>query len=1184
MRLKRLEMVGFKSFAQKTVIEITPGVTAVVGPNGCGKSNIVDALRWAMGEQSARHLRGHHMEDVVFNGSDTLPATGMAEVSIIFDNEDGRAPAEYSNFSEIMVTRRLFRSGESEYAINKITCRLKDIVDLFLGTGVGSKAYSIVEQGKVDELVNSKPEERRGLIEEAAGTSKYKSRRIVAENKLDRTQQNLLRVSDIVREIERQIRAMELQAKKAERYRTLKSELKQKELAFAVLERDAFKQKIAQHDLQLANVENRLAENVALLDRKEAENEAVRLSLLEADREIGLQQENVYQRRMHIQNDEQKCEFFNKDLAQLEQSETEARAALLLFDEKTKTLAQEIEELNKAKESFIQLSLFEETFLREKESELEKLQARIRALQDDVEREKEALIDAANQIAYLKNEALAKERQRSEISNELARSTTELADTNVSLTACDIKRTESGQALGNCAEETRQRALEAAHVMASIQALGRARQEQEKKIAALKEQIQENRSRLESLEDLQKNYEGYQEGVRAIMLKKQQEVAPNGIYGLVADVIEAPQAYEKALTAVLGDRLQYVIVKGHQDGVEAIEYLKNQASGRGSFIPRELSRRLHKELPLGEMEVIAPLMNVISVKDGYRDVAEYLLSDVVVVRDLQAGLALWNRNGYYSTLVTPDGEVIDPMGIVTGGSGTPLEAGVLTQRRRIRELEIVLAEFESELPREGRESEKLKQELEQAETKRNLLNAEIHRLELEKVRFEHEQRAANQELERLTQSVHALTQEQSDLTATLHLVNEEMQGCLSATQTRSEEKLERERVLGQKQAEYAESRRAVEAAESAVTQSRVRNAALGEKRENTYTNLANRLKLQEETAQQIAACQARRADIQQRRQEIEQSLARTEEALVSSRSELRKLEERLQSDRQKYRAVSMQLAEIGETIKELRPVGEACQQEKSGIQLSLAEKRLELQHLAASLREKYDIELDTLSVDSFENDPSKAELVNEIDDLRGRLERMGEVNLAAIGEYEELTARFKFMSQQKEDLEKSIADLQQTIVKLNRVCRLRFKESFEAINEKFEVIFPRLFRGGKAKLMLTDENDYLETGVDIVVQPPGKRLQSITLLSGGEKALTAVSLLFAIFLTKPSPFCFLDEVDAPLDDANIDRFTELIRELSEHSQFVLVTHNKKSMQAAEVLYGITMAEPGVSKVVSVRMS
>jgi len=1184
MRLKRLEMVGFKSFAQKTVIEITPGVTAVVGPNGCGKSNIVDALRWAMGEQSARHLRGHHMEDVVFNGSDSLPATGMAEVSIIFDNEDGRAPAEYSNFSEIMVTRRLFRSGESEYAINKISCRLKDIVDLFLGTGVGSKAYSIVEQGKVDELVNSKPEERRGLIEEAAGTSKYKSRRIVAENKLDRTQQNLLRVSDIVREIERQIRAMELQAKKAERYRALKSELKQKELAFTVLQRDTFTQEIAEQEAALASVENRLAGHLASLHRKEAENEAVRLSLLEADREIGLQQENVYQRRMQIQSDEQKCEFFKKDLSQLEQSEAEARAALSQFEERTQTLAQEIDELNKAKESFVQLSLFEETFLRDKESELEKLQAQIRMLQDGVEREKEALIDAANQIAYLKNDFLAKDKRRGEIGKELARSEAELTETTESLSACDEKRNESSQALGSCAEEMRQRALEAAHVAASIQALSRARQAQEKKIAALKAQIQENRSRLESLADLQKNYEGYHEGVRAIMLKKQQEVTPNGIYGLVADVIDAPEAYEKALTAVLGDRLQYIIVKGHQEGLEAIEYLKNQASGRGSFIPRELSRKLHKELPLGESEVIAPLINVISVKEGYHDVAEYLLSDVVVVRDLQAGLALWNRNGYYSTLVTPDGEVIDPMGIVTGGSGAPLERSVLTQRRRIRELASVLAQLESQVPREERESETLKQELDQAETKKSLLSAEIHRLELERVRLEHEQRAANQELERLTQSVRALTQEQSDLTETMHMVNEEIQRCLSTTQARSEEKLERERVLAQKQTACAELRQAVGAAESAVTQSRVRNAALGEKRENTHTNLANRLKLQEATAQEIATCQTRRADFQRRRQEIEQALAHTEEALLSSRSELQKLEQQLQTERQKYRGISMQLAEIGEAIKELRPLGESCQEEKSGVQLSLAEKRLGLQHLAANLREKYDADLDTLSVDLSENGPSKVDLVSEIDELRGRLERMGEVNLAAIGEYEELTTRFKFMNQQKEDLEKSIADLQQTIVKLNRVCRLRFKESFEAINEKFEVIFPRLFRGGKAKLVLTDENDYLETGVDIVVQPPGKKLQSITLLSGGEKALTAVSLLFAIFLTKPSPFCFLDEVDAPLDDANIDRFTELITEMSEHSQFVLVTHNKKSMQAAEVLYGITMAEPGVSKVVSVRMT
>jgi chromosome segregation protein len=1155
-----------------------------VGPNGCGKSNIVDALRWAMGEQSARHLRGHQMEDVVFNGSDSLPPTGMAEVSIVFDNEDGRSPAEYSNFSEIMVTRRLFRSGESEYAINKTDCRLKDVVDLFLGTGVGSKAYSIVEQGKVDELVNSKPEDRRGLIEEAAGTSKYKSRKIVAEKKLERTQQNLLRVSDIVREIERQIRSMELQAKKAERYRALKSELKEKELAFNYLQRESHREEIARQEAQLAGVENRLAEHLASLHTKEAENESIRLSLLEADKEIGQQQETVYECRAQIQSEEQKCDFYKKDLVQLEQSEVETSAALAQLEERTKTLAQEIDELDKAEASFIQLSLFEETFLRDKETELEKLQTEIKTLQSELDREKEALIDGANQISNLRNEASAKEKRRAEIAQELARSQEELGQATAALAACESKRNETAHALTACLDAIRERTLETAHVTASIQSLNKTRDEQEKRIAALKEQFQEHRSRLASLEDLQKNYEGYQEGVRAIMLKKQQEASPNGIFGLVAEVIEAPETYEKALTAVLGDRLQYVIVKGQEEGVEAIEYLKTEASGRGSFIPRQLSRKQHKELPLGEAEVVAPLLDMICVKEGYRDVAEYLLSDVIVVRDLISGLSLWNRNGFYCTLVTPEGEVVDPMGIVTGGSGASLEGSVLAQRRRIREIGLALTELESKLPMEERESEKLRQALEQAEIKKSLLGTEIHRLDIDRVRLEHENRAATHEYERLTRTEQALTQEQSDLSVALDILVQEIQHCHTSAEVRAEQRAERERVLAEKQTQISQLRQAAETTDAAVTQSRIRNAALSERRENTHVNLANRRKLHEETVGDIAARRQRIADFQRRRSEIDQSLALTEAALERSRTQLKELDDRLQADRQKYRGISMRLAEIGEAIKELRPLGEACQEEKSRVQLSLAEKRLHLQHLAENLREKYDVELGALTSELAENHRASDELVTDIDELRGRLERMGEVNLAAIGEYEELTARFQFMSQQKEDLEKSIADLQQTIVKLNRICRLRFKESFELINEKFEAIFPRLFRGGKAKLVLTDENDFLETGVDIVVQPPGKRLQSITLLSGGEKALTAVSLLFAIFLTKPSPFCFLDEVDAPLDDANLDRFNEMIKEMSEHSQFILVTHNKKTMQAAEVLYGITMAEPGVSKVVSVRMN
>jgi chromosome segregation protein len=1184
MRLKRLEMVGFKSFAQKTVVELNPGITAVVGPNGCGKSNIVDALRWAMGEQSARHLRGQHMEDVVFNGSDSLPQTGMAEVSIIFDNEEGRGPTDYSNYSEIMITRRLFRSGESEYSINKTQCRLKDVVEFFLGTGIGSKAYSIVEQGRVDELVNSKPEDRRVIIEEAAGTSKYKSRKLVAERKLERTQQNLLRVTDIVREIERQIRSMELQAKKAERYRALKAELKEKDLACAVLQRNAFNDDIAEKERQLAETEERLAGHLTALHAKEAESEAVRLALMEADREIGEQQETVYQHKVKFQTQEQARDFTRKDLSQLGQSLVETRSALGQLEEKAAYLAREIEELRKAKESFIQLSLFEQNFLEDKELELKTLQERMRALQIDQDREKAALIEAANRIAYLRNDSLAKEKRRAEIERDLARSRDEYNSASAALAHARQKSGEAKSALEISLDQSRERALEAAQAQVSVQNLGKSKQEQEASIATLKEQLQENRSRLISLEDLQKNYEGYQEGVRAIMLKKQEAAAPNGTYGLVAEVLEAPEAYEKALTAVLGDRLQYVIVKGQEEGVQAVEYLKHEASGRGSFIPVQLTRKQSKPLPLGEAEVVAPLLDVISVKDGYGDVAEYLLNDVVVVKDLQAGLALWSRNGYYSTLVTPDGEVIDPMGVVTGGSEAPLESSVLTQRRRIRELKDSLAGLEFQLLQQETELAGVKHALEEAETRKSQLTAEMHRLEVERVRLQHEHLAAESDSGRLAMTVHTLAQEDTDLSAAVQMLVDEIHQCQAESSALAEEKAGKEISLTELQTAANELRGTLESLEGAVTQSRIRHAALGEKRENTHKNLEDRLKQQTENVGHIAVSQAQIADLERRQEATESALAQAEEDLETCRAVLRDLEEKLQARRQSYRTISMSLAELEEAIKEIRPLCEVCQDEKNRIQLALAEKRLNYQHLADTIRDKYETDLAELAADITEKFPVRDDLLVEIDDLRARLERMGEVNLAAIGEYEELTTRFQFMSQQKEDLEKSIADLQQTIVKLNRVCRLRFKESFEAINEKFESIFPRLFRGGKAKLVLTDENDYLETGIDIVVQPPGKKLQSITLLSGGEKALTAVSLLFAIFLTKPSPFCFLDEVDAPLDDANLDRFNDMVKEMSEHSQFVIVTHNKKTMQAAEVLYGITMAEPGVSKVVSVRMS
>jgi len=668
------------------------------------------------------------------------------------------------------------------------------------------------------------------------------------------------------------------------------------------------------------------------------------------------------------------------------------------------------------------------------------------------------------------------------------------------------------------------------------------------------------------------------------MLKRQREAAFDGVYGLVAEVVEAPESYEKALTAVLGDRLQYVIVRSHEEGMEAIEYLKHESSGRGSFIPRQLSRWERRPLPLTEPEIIAPLLDKVSVKDGFKEIAEYLLGDVVMVRDLKSGLDLWNRNGFVCTLVTPEGEVIDSMGVVTGGSLESLEGSLLSQRRQMKELEGLLAILEAELKGEQQEAVNLRQQTTQTETRKAALIEEGHRLAMERIRLEHDLLQADQEIGRLEETLRMLGQEQGELSTTLRSLAEEIEKCQTEIAGRRQERTEREKLLAEQQEQLSRLTKDSERLEKEVTESRIRGAALGERKENAHLNLGNRIRLEQEISGQICSRESEIVQTNQKMEQLGAAVLATENSLEEGKRALAELAERLDRERQKYREIARQLTEMDEAVKELRPRMAAAQEEKNQVQLLLAEKRLNLQHLFDGIREKYDVDLKEAPGDGLPGGISGEELLAEIEELRDRLERMGEVNLAAIGEFEELNSRYQFLTRQKQDLEGSMADLQRTIVKLNRICRLRFKESFEEINQRFEEIFPRLFRGGKARLVLTDDNDYLETGVDIVAQPPGKKLQSITLLSGGEKALTAVSLLFAIFLTKPSPFCFLDEVDAPLDDANIDRFNEMVKEMSQTSQFILITHNKRTMQAAEVLYGITMAEPGVSKVVSVRMS
>lgn len=1177
-------MVGFKSFAGKTSLHYTPGITAIVGPNGCGKSNIVDALRWVMGEQSARHLRGHHMEDVIFAGSDSLPATGMAEVSLIFDNADGGGPPEYAGFSEIMITRRLFRSGEAEYLLNKVSCRLKDIIDLFLGTGVGNKAYSIVEQGRVDEIVNAKPEDRRALIEEAAGTSKYKSRKIAAERKLERTHQNLLRVNDIVREIERQIRSLEQQARKAERYKALREELKEKEIRVAGHQSAALASQLAEEERLLAQVGDRVVAALASLHGRESESETIRVELIDLEKEIAQAQESFYQQKVVIQAEEQKIGFYRKDLADLEITTAKLQAELAEMDEKERGLSGEIDALHASQQQFVQLSLFEEAYLGEKDRELTEIKRRIQALQSELERERQALIELSSRIAHLRNEKGATEKRRLEIQKELSSVEQKQANSTSALESWQSTEREKQAALDRCAAGLAEAQKTIVELTRRIGHWERVKDEQEEKLGELKLKHQETKSRISSLETLQKNYEGYQDGVRAIMLKRRENAALDGICGLVADVIESSETLEKALTAVLGERIQYIIVQSHDEGLEAIDYLKRESSGRGTFIPREFHKKQQRPLLVSEPEVVGPLLERVSVREGYSEIAEFLIGDVVVVRDLKSGLDLWRRNGFSNTLVTLEGEVIDPMGVVSGGSLQSLDGGVLSQKRSLRELQASMPQIEADLQEADAVLAGIKKAAEETEAQKVGRTEESRRLDLDRVRLEHEILEAGREIVRAREALDLLAEERNDLLGASSKLEQTLEDLDREIERRLRERSEGEVSLEGKQAVWAQMGSDLTEVEKVVTESRMRSVALGEKKQSANSTLERQILSRQELLNQIRARHLEIERAVEKRTELDGTIERTREFLAREADSLKEKEQALEAKRTDYRQRSRALAEIEETLKEIRSGVEEAQLEKNRLQLVSSENKIRYQHLLQTIMEKYGVDLAGLPAREDLSPAAAEDLAGEIEELRHRLDRMGDVNLAAIGEYDDLQSRYQFLSQQKEDLEKSIADLRQTIAKLNRTCRLHFRESFDQINEKFEAVFPRLFRGGKARLVLTDENDYLETGVDIVAQPPGKKLQSITLLSGGEKALTAVSLLFAIFLTKPTPFCVLDEVDAPLDDANIDRFNESVKEMSESSQFILITHNKRTMQAAELLYGVTMAEPGVSGVVSVKMS
>jgi len=1183
MKIKKLELCGFKSFVDRTVLRFDQDVFAIVGPNGCGKSNIVDAIRWCMGEQSARHLRGRSMEDVIFNGSESRTAHDLAEVTLTFDNDTPtELPLEYKEFAEIAVTRRLHRTGDSEYLINKTPVRLRDVTDLFLGTGAGTKAYSIVEQGKVGLIVSAKPEDRRLLIEEAAGITKFKSRKKQAERKMELTQQNLLRVGDIVAEIERNVASLKRQAAKAERFVAYRNELEDLQLHVAAHKYLELVGWIRLESGEVGRISEASEQARAEVDARDAEIEATRLDVHAAEEVLDAAQNASFGAENAVRAEEAAIARAKDRVASLELREHQAAGEKHEMGDHAARLAAEGAAVAREVEAIQKEESEQSARGAEEDAKLADFAGAHSIADARVHERRQAISKGQAQIASAEAKLVGFDRRRGEMSARRDKLGAERA----SLDTARIETAARAQELKRSADETRAgrvtTAAEKTRLEARLVELKERIQTQERALEESKNELSKRRSRYGALEEMHARLEGRGAGTKALVGTRDACLA-----GLVADRVEAPPELTQALAGLLGARLEDVVVRDEERGVALLEEMARGKKGRASIVPLNAPfvSGANRELPTALAEgIVGRLADGLRFAPEDEGLVRGIVGDAIVVRDLASARAL-RGSGVRAALVTLEGAVFHADGRIAGGQGDAVAAGMLESKREAREL--------------AKEIERLDRVVTHCLEAHQLTRGEIAE--------------AGAALDRARQEVHARDLALVTAEKDLQKADERLHGIVARLDALAVEESELERALAEAGAErdeaasvLSEARARVEIAEGELYDA---EAALGEARDRLdgQRQVVTAVKIaMAATREKLAAARGTALRLTRSAGELDERVRRLDEELVTNaraRSQTaleldahaaqlqmaldraRETQDTLGTARADFERLRGGLLEREMALKELRARFDALREELQRHEIVLREKQVALEHVLGGVADKFrGLHLPRVIGDYHMRTPPDEVSHARIDELVRLIERMGSVNLDAMREHEESQRRFEFYTTQKADLEKALSDLTRAIQQMNRESRRLFEETFEAVNIRFREIFPRMFRGGRAELRMTNPEDLLETGIDIVAQPPGKKLSSIELMSGGEKALTAVSLIFAIFQIRPSPFCILDEVDAPLDEANVARYNETVRSMTDRSQFILITHHKRTMQLADVLYGVTMGEPGVSKIVSVKMN
>lgn len=1185
MYLRKLEIQGFKSFADKISLDFHSGITAVVGPNGSGKSNIGDAVRWVLGEQSAKTLRGSKMEDVIFAGTEHRKPVGFAEVSLTIDNDDNYLPVSYS---EVTITRRVYRSGESEYYINKTSCRLKDIHELFLDTGIGRDGYSIIGQGRVDEILSSKSEDRRLIFEEASGIMKYKVRKQDAERKLNLTEQNLVRINDIINELESQLEPLREQSEAAKKYLTLRENLKELEVNVYLNNIDKLKEKIKEYEIQFKDIRDNIEAEERRLRSITTQNQQKTELLKKLDEHITeargkfyLIEANLEKNSSEVKLKNEKINSLNTNIVRIKEENSEISSKLELLNTEEKNRQKKIEYLNGQYSDFSKKLEKYQAELDGILSTLDESERQIEMLKSGIMDKLDIQSDKRTQINNIKNHIENLRKRQNSIGTEVY--------------SLKLEKDKDNMKKEDLIESIRNTSILIKHSSEKINELNNEKTELKGTLSDLEKQhgnirtdIQVKTSRHKMLKDMENSMEGYSRSVKEVMTAcRQSPELGKGIHGTIAQLVEVDKKYETAIEMTLGSALQNIVTSSEDDAKKAIEFLKRNRVGRATFLPiTSVKGKRLDDNTLRRLESCQGFCGVasdlVTSDSAYNGIVLNLLGRVVVTENLDSGISIARKFGYTFRIVTLEGDILSTSGSMSGGSNDHRSSGILSRSREISELENIIEGLKKDEIKYGAKINDVRQMLLEIDTEFNEYSNKLRDNELIKTRDENHLQMIEDNLRKTDAKIGMLINDKEKMAKQEQETLLEQQKYEVELEAIETDISETKAVIAEHQEKFKADQTVRDDLHQEITDFKISVNSITESIQSVTENL-DRIKGEREALTRSHT--RKQEEINKANNEIE-LLKQEINGLDSSTRSLQneKTGKTLEIDRlvEEKKVLEEESTDFIEKLNTTNKTIHLLHEEYNRVDIKKAKAEAEMKSIQDRMWDEYELTYSN-AVELKKEIENISEAQRNISEYRAQIKALGPVNVSSIDEYIKTKERFEFMSVQKNDMEQAKDKLHKIIHEMVQVMKKQFVEQFKLINENFGIVYKELFGGGKAELIISDEDNVLESGIEIEVQPPGKKLQNMMLLSGGERAFTAIALLFAILRLKPTPFCLLDEIEAALDDANVYRFGEYLKKYSHNTQFIMVTHRKGTMESADTMYGVTMQEHGVSKVVSMKM-